>query len=200
MMKRVLASIFLMLPVMAFAGHGNVSECNKERLEEIYDANSRFNTIECDFTEVKTLKASGRKIEYSGKMTVTLPDGMRMIYDIPEGDIFIIEGKTLRMSRGKKTGTYNLEKNESMRNLAELLLNCMTGDIVSIADKYDAVVTSKDTGENVMVRLDSRKKATRGYDVIELLFNQDSLLLDSITLVEYSGNSTTYTMHDTVRK
>lgn len=161
-------------------------------LDKIESANSSVTAIEAHFNQTKTLPASGKEIKSKGTLYYNAKDRMSLIYDVPESDVFIIDGVKMSMSRGGKKNVFDTSKNALMGNLSATLLNCITGKIRALAQSNDADVTAEKTKEGYLVTATARKKAAKGYSSIVLLYNPDTFVLTSMKMVEFSKISTFY--------
>lgn len=161
-------------------------------LDRIESANASVMTIEAHFDQTKTLPASGKNLKSEGTLYYNAKDRMALIYDVPESDMFIIDGAKMSMSRGGRKNVFDTSKNVLMGNLSSTLLNCITGRIRALAQANDADVTAEETKEGYLVTATARKKAARGYSSIVLLYDLETCVLSSMKMVEFSQISTLY--------
>lgn len=163
-------------------------------LGKIEAANNAVETLQAHFDQTRTLPSSGKKIPYEGTLYFTSPSQMSMIYTQPETEIFIINGSSLYMVRDGKEGLYNTEKNNTMRSLSNTLCSCIMGKVSALAQDNDAHVELTTTDEGCLVTLSARKKSTRGYSTIVLLYDKTTYVLIRMELIEFSGISNLYEM------
>ncbi len=167
-----------------------------EMLDKIQNANTSFTTLQAHFTQVKTLAATGRQINYDGTLYFTSPDKMSMPYTTPETDCFIINGQQLYMVRDGREGLYDTKKNALMRNLSVTLCACVMGQVRDLAQENDADILLNQEQDGYRVTLIARNKGTRGYSRIILLYGKKNLALKKMELVEFNGTSNIYEMSD----
>ena len=147
-------------------------------------------TYEGAFTQTKTIKASGRTIVSKGNLTYTAPDQLSMLYTSPEGDYMIIDGPYMRSDLNGTAVDVDTSKNAQMRNLRNTLLNCIAGDVETVARENDAELVSKPkSGGGKTVTLTARRQAARGYSKIVLEYRADGVLT-SMIMEEFGGVST----------
>lgn len=148
--------------------------------------------IGASFVQNKTIKATGRVIRSEGVVFFTAPDHLRMNYLDPKGEYLIIDGNMLRSNVGGKQLDVNTEKNATMRNLRNTLLNCITGDYEQAAVENDAEVLVEKKGDGKTVTLTARKAAARGYSRVQVDYNAQNRPVRMV-LDEFNGVSTDYT-------
>ena len=147
--------------------------------------------IGASFVQNKTIKASGRVIHGEGVVFFTAPDQLRMNYLEPKGEYMIIDGNMLRSNVGMKQIDVDTEKNASMRNLRNTLLNCIMGEYEKAAAENDADVVVEKKGDGKAVTLTARKQAARGYSRIIVEYNAQTRPVRMV-LDEFNGISTEY--------
>jgi len=147
-------------------------------------------TFDGQFTQTKTIKASGRTIVSKGNFTYTAPDQLSMLYTSPDGDYLIIDGPFMRSDINGTAADVDTSKNSQMRNLRNTLLNCIAGDVETVARENDADLVSKPkSGGGKVVTITARRQAARGYSRIVLEYRADGVLT-SMILDEFGGVST----------
>lgn len=163
-------------------------------LDKIEEKNSSVEAIEAHFDQVKTLPATGKEIKSEGTLYFNAKDRMSMIYTDPASDVFIIDRTKLCMVRSGKRNVYDITKNALMGSLSSTLLNCITGKIRTLAVANDAEIGAEQTSEGYVVTLTARKKASKGYSKIVLLYDPATCILKRMEMVEFSQISTLYKM------
>jgi len=147
-------------------------------------------TFEGQFTQTKTIKASGRTIVSKGNFSYTAPDQLSMLYTSPDGDYMIIDGPFIRSDINGTAADVDTSKNAQMRNQRNTLLNCISGDVETVAKDNDAdLVIKPRQGGAKSVTITARRQAARGYSRIVLDYRADGVLT-SMTLEEFGGVST----------
>ncbi len=163
-------------------------------LEKIETENAKMTTIEADFSQTRTLPATGKEIHYEGLLDFSSPSRMLMVYSIPEEDIFLINGKRLYMVRDGKKALYDTDKNPLMWSLSNTLCSCVTGKLTALAEDNNADIEATEKGGVYHVELTAREKGTKGYSKIVVEYDKSSLVITLLDLVEFSGVSNLYEM------
>ena len=186
-MKQILTAILLALTtIVAGAAEDRTLNALKAKCQQ-------FSTLTATFNQAKVL-ISGKEITSGGKLYFSSPDKMSMIYDNPEGDLFIIDGTKLYISKGKAVHLYDTSKNALMGSLSATLLHCIRGEVAELAAENDADIKLESLKGSVQVTITARKKVARGYSSIILLYNTSNATLSRMELVEPNGIRNIYEM------
>lgn len=163
---------------------------------KILKANASVKNIESKFTQVKTIKASGRKIASEGTLYFT-PDGhLTMRYSKPAGELLVVNGNKFHMNKGGKAMTFDTSKNALMGSLANTLVNCIKGDPETVAAANNAKLAVSETAEGYVVTLTASAAGHRGYSKIVLTYRKSDCVLVKMIMEETVGITNTYEMKD----
>ena len=162
------AEIQASAPVVAADAHAITTKIEK--------ANSSMTTVECKFSQVRTIKASG--------------------FDQPVGDYIIASGTKFYVHRGPKTGTFDTQKNATVGNMAGTLIGCVKGNPEKVAADNGAQISVKESGDGYVVTLTNDNAARRGYSKIVLTYRKSDCLLVKMVMDEPTGISTLYEMKE----
>ena len=157
-------------------------------------------TIECNFTQSKFIKASGKTIEAMGKLKLISADKLEMNYTQPAGDYFIVDGKMVKINMRGKKSVIDTEKNAPMRTQRNTLMNCITGKWKQAATDNNAESTVTEKGTNKIVTLSAKQTAPRGYSKITITYRKSDNLPIELVFEEFNGTKTTYKMSEIVKK
>ena len=154
---------------------------------KILKANASVKNIESKFTQVKTIKASGRKIASEGTLYFT-PDGhLTMRYSKPAGELLVVNGNKFHMNKGGKA---------MMGSLANTLVNCIKGDPETVAAANNAKLAASETAEGYVVTLTASAAGHRGYSKIVLTYRKSDCVLVKMIMEETVGITNTYEMKE----
>ena len=191
-MRRYISAAIAAITVFAAVQTVSAQDASLDRIER---KNTALETIEAHLNQTRTLQ-SGKEIVSEGTLYFSSPDRMSMIYSVPESDLFIIDGKSLYMARGKSRQLYDTEKNALMRSLSSTLLYCVRGQLRTLAQENNAEISVEDTSAGCKVTLNALKRSARGYSQIVLLYDRTTSVLVRMELVEFSRIRTVYEMSD----
>ncbi|MBR1539249.1 MAG: outer membrane lipoprotein carrier protein LolA [Bacteroidales bacterium] len=147
-------------------------------------------TIECTFTQARTIQASGKVIRAEGVVSYKSPDQLTMTYTNPEGEYLVISGPMLRSNTQGQKISVDTDKNARFKNLRNTLLNCIDNKYEQAAKDNDAELSVSEKNGVKTVRMKARKAAPRGYSQIIMEYIKG--LPVRMVLEEFGGISTEY--------
>ena len=146
--------------------------------------------IDCNFTQDRTIRASGKVFHSEGRVSFKAPDQLTMTYTQPEGEYLVISGPMLRSNTQGQQLSIDTSTNARFRNLRNTLLNCITGEYETAARDNDAELAVSEKNGVKTVEMTARKTAARGYSRIIMEYKKD--LPVRMVLEEFGGISTEY--------
>ncbi len=163
-------------------------------LDQIEKSGAAMKSVQADFTRTRTIKASGKQIESEGTLYYTASDRMSMLYDKPAGEILIIDGKNLSMTRNGKISTYDTSKNSTMKTLRDILILCVQGNTRLAAERNNATYFMSETSEGYQVVLKATTATAQGYSSIILIYRKKDFVLTRMIMEDSAGIKTDYQM------
>lgn len=153
-------------------------------------------TLQCSFTEVKTMPRAKKDISKSGNLTYTHPSDLRLDYTDPAGDYTLISKDVFEVRRNGKVQHFNISNPEQrMSVFRQSLLYAFAGDIEALTALNDAQADYQEKGNTYICTVTSDKTASaRGIAQLKLTYNKKSGVLQSLVITENNGNYTTYTV------
>lgn len=167
---------------------------NNALLKKIEDKNSTVQSVECSFTQLRTVAATKSKTNLVGTLYYASPDKLAMPYSQPATDLLIINGTTFHLNRSGKANTFDTSKNAPMRSLRNTLLYCIQGKAQTVASDNNASCSVKEEGAHYVVTITANTKVARGYKRIVLKYQKSDCMLVSMLMEEPNGTSNLYTM------
>lgn len=151
------------------------------------------NTFDTDFTQVKTMKMSGKTFDKAGHITFDGYNQLSMTYTDPEGDYFIIDGNMVKMNMDGKKAELNAEKVPMVKLQRATLLNCLSGNWKKAAADNNAETTVTEAKGLRTILLTVKGKVPRGgYSSVELTYRLSDHKLTKMILEEPIGTVNTY--------
>lgn len=188
-MKKLLFLLACLLP--AFGAYAQDAAI----LDKIEKANAGMKTVQCQFTEKRTLTATGRSFDFDGTVYYQAPDRLAMRFTKP-GELMVIDGATLYMGRAPKPALFNTDKTPLMLSLRNTLLYCVGGQPRKVAQENDADIAVKEGKDGYIVQLTARKHVTKGYARIHLTYRKSDCVLVRMEMEEFGGIIDLYQMSD----
>lgn len=196
-MKGKIAVLMAGIMAMAFQVSANAADANTTKIvNKIEAANAQMKNVESTFEQVRSFKASGRKVGMAGTLYFKSDGSLAMRYSKPAGESLIINGKDFYMNKGGKSITFDTSKNGVMGCLANTLVNCIKGNPAKVAADNNAEISATETSEGYEVSLVSKESnaAHKGYSKIVLVYRKSDCLLLRMTMVEFTGITNVYEM------
>lgn len=162
----------------------------------ILKANASVRNVECKFQQLKTIKASGKKIASEGVLYFNADGRMSMNYSKPATDLLVINGQRFHLNRSGKASTFDISKNQMMASLAGTLTGCIKGDPAKVAADNGVSLSAVETTEGYVVTLAADVTGRRGYSKIVLTYRKSDCMLVKMVMEEPAGISTVYQMSE----
>lgn len=169
---------------------------SSDLIAKIEKSNASLKNIESKFSQTKTLKVSGRKIESAGTLYYSSEGNLTMRYSQPVGELMVVNGNKFFMNKGGKSMTFDTSKNALMGSLAGTLLNSFKGQPSQVAKDNDAKLEVTETSDCYVVTLTAQGVAHRGYSKITINYRKSDCLILKMTMVETTGITTTYELKE----
>lgn len=151
------------------------------------------NTFDTDFTQVKTMKMSGKTFDKAGHITFDGNDQLSMTYTEPEGDYFIIDGNMVKMNMDGKKAELDADKVKIVGLQRSTLLNCLSGNWEQAAIDNNAETDITEADGLKTISIVAKGKVPRGgYKAVELTYRLSDGVLTKMVLEEAIGILNTY--------
>jgi outer membrane lipoprotein-sorting protein len=186
--------LFFIVLVVVFSLHVSgqtklTAEQQKQLVEKIDKAASAMKSMQCDFTQTKSMKLLKREMKSTGVMYFKQPDKLRWQYTSPYDYTFIMNGDKVRIKSAKSTQDINVQGNKIFRQITNIILNTVTGGGLKSASDFTVEVYQSDKG--YFAKLYPKKKEVKQiYNVIEIYFNASLTMVSSVRMIEKTGDET----------
>lgn len=186
-MKRPIL-IFLVF-LFALTLFSEVAQGQEEMLRAIRTTGASIESLECEFTQTKTVSMLEQKIVSEGKLYFRKPSAVRWEYLTPVHNFFIMNGEDLLAGNDASAKHSSLKKNRFARMISSLIVGSLSGESLEDSRNFKTEL-SLETGEWVAVLTPLRRDLSQLCSSIVLRFNPKTALANSITLNEASGDCT----------
>lgn len=186
-MKHLLTAIIL----LSTFGFANAQK--DAAIDKILKTNEKYQTINCDFKQTKTMAMVDKKIESEGVLYFNRADKLKMDYSNPAGNLLLISGESLLMIQNGRKNDFNTKQNAQMRNLKNTLLLSIAGDVNAVAAENGATIEFTETADYytfVLTRTDKSVKSRMSK--LELSYSKTDCSLCVMKMEELNGNNTVY--------
>ena len=171
-MKKMRFSIILLAAFISFQAWGQtrLTEAQQKQIVEKIDRSAqRMTTMQCTFTQTKSMKMKSMDKEY-------------IIF-------FLLNGDKIRLKSAKSTKDISVQGNKMFRQITNIILNSITGG--SLRSTSDFRLEMYKTGNTYFARLYPKKKELKQvYQIVEIYFSPALDCVSSVKMIEKSGDTT----------
>jgi len=146
-------------------------------------------SIQCDFTQTKSMSFLNDKMVSHGKMYYTNNGKLRWEYTTPYRYTFVISRGKVTMQSSKKTSTVNLASSRLFQSIADIMVSSVTGK--SLTNNKDFAVEMYTSGNQWVASLTPRRgDMKKMFKMVRLYFNQQHSMVSRVEMVENGGDKT----------
>ena len=165
------------------------SQQQQQILDRIEKSSSATTSMQCDFTQTKRMKLLKKEMTSKGVMYFKKNDKLRWQYTSPYDYIFILNGDKVRIKSAKSTKDIDVQKNKMFRQITGIILNSITGGGLKKTSDFQVELYKSD--KHYFAKLYPKKKELKQiYQTIEIHFNPTLTMVDSVVMLEKTGDST----------
>ncbi len=158
-------------------------------MEQIGKAAAGIRTMECDFTQVKTMSFLNDRLTSQGRMLFSAEGKLRWEYTKPYSYTFVLNGQKVAMRSGKGSQTIDLRQSRLFQGIAQVMMNSMTGRGLGALDGFSCTMYEKD-GEWIAMLTPQKKDMKRLFKSICLHFSGKKPMVTQVEMTEPGGDAT----------
>lgn len=189
-MKQFIVLLFVsVLSLQAWSQTKLTAEQQKQFIEKIDKAAQTMTSMQCDFSQTKSMKLLSKEMQSKGIMYFKQPDKLRWQYTSPYDYTFIMNGDKVTMKSAKSTQNINVQGNKMFRQITKIILNSIIGSGLKSATDFQVEIYKTDN--SYFAKLYPKKKELKQiYSVIEIYFNQSLTMVNGVKMMEKTGDVT----------
>lgn len=189
-MKKLTILLLLSLLTLGVSAQTKLTAAQQKPIvDKIGKATSAMSSMQCAFTQEKSMKMLSKKMLSSGVMYYKQANKLRWQYTKPYDYTFILNGDKVRIKSAKTTKKINVQGDKMFRQVSNIILNTMTGG--SLRSSADFTVEMYKTGNIYFARLYPKKKELKQiYKQMEIYFNPELTMVSSVKMEEKTGDVT----------
>ena len=191
-MKNLFIFCFMLLTscVMATAQTKLTAAEQQMIIKKVESASQTMKSMQCDFTQTKTMKLLKKDMQSKGVMFFQRPDRLRWQYIAPYDYTFILDGDKVHLRSQRSSQQINVQQNKVFRQITSIILNSITaGSLKSNAD-FSVELYKQDSSYYARL-LPKKKELKQIYRWIEIYFNPRLTMVSSVKMLEKTGDLTT---------
>lgn len=177
-----------------FVGLSASAQSLSEEFERELKAKSAgITSIDAEMTQTREVAVLADVVKKVGDFHFQAPNNILLSFD--DGDYIKLSAEWFEMKSGANVTKRSASSNPMFKQLSAMLTACMSGDVESIAKGFTPTITMGDKEWRVVLKPERGKGAAKIAEV-ELIFNRKDMSLDSLKMVEKSGDYTMYTFRN----
>lgn len=189
-MKRLLTILLYIALPLGLQAQVQLSVQEQEKiLDRIESSSSATASMQCEFTQTKTMKMLKGDIRSSGVMYFCKPDKLRWQYNSPYKYVFILNGGKVKMESASSSQSIDVRQNKMFRQIADIMLGSITGGGLKYSRDF-TVEIFKDGDSHFARLLPKKKEIKQIYESIEIWFNPSLTMVSSVRMKEKTGDET----------
>ena len=177
-----------------FVGFGASAQSLSEEFEHELKAKSvGITSIDAEMTQPREVAVLAEVVKKERDFNFQAPNNILLSFD--DGDYIKLSAEWFEMKSGANVTKRSASSNPMFKQLSAMLTACMSSDVESIAKGFTPTITKGDKEWRVVLKPERGKGAAKIAEV-ELIFNRKDMSLDSLKMVEKSGDYTMYTFRN----
>ena len=173
--------------------NGGYATTLDQLLSNVEKASRHIRSLQHRFTQVRQLAAISRVVTFTGIITFSHPDQMRMDFQKPIPSVLILNGtKGLRCNQGMPQ-PFDLGQDPELKTFARQITHLMSGQIARLHDQYHMQVLS--SGRRLIMTPTSDKSSSI-IRQIQIDFNDRTWFPEQIEIHQARKEITRYTFND----
>lgn len=190
-MLRSFVILLICLSALSVMGQTKLtSEQEKQVLAKMDQSSKALRSLQCDFIQSKRMKILSKEMQSKGILYFKKPDKIRWQYTSPYDYTFIMNGDKVQIKSAKSTKNIDVQGNKIFRQITTIILNTVTG--AGIMNSADFNVELYKSGDIYFAKMLPKKKEVKQvYSSIEVYFNSALTMVETIKMIEKSGEYTT---------
>lgn len=181
----------LLILIITLVGNLTISAAINQTqvLKEISVAAASTKTMQCDFVQTKSLKMLGDKMISKGQMWCQNPSLLRWQYNTPYDYTFILNGNTVKIAKGKRRDTIDINKNKMFKEIARIMMNSVLGNVLTDKKDFSASVIARDR-YYIVTLVPQKKEMKQMFKSILLHFDTVLKVVTKVEMIEKNGDNT----------
>lgn len=187
-MKSILLTLFSLLVILLPLNAQQKVDENAVR-KQINTAVQRMRTMQCDFTQTKTMRLLGEKMVSKGRMFYSTGNKLRWEYTTPYQYIFVMNQNQVLLKKGNKSQVINVNQSKMFKEITRIMMNSVLGDCLS--DKQDFKTSLQQTQQEwIATMVPQKKNLKQMFQTIKVHFSRQKSVVTQVEMIEKNGDRT----------
>lgn len=164
-------------------------------LERFSQAAAAIRTLDCSFTQVKTLRFLNDKMTSQGRMLYDAGGKLRWEYTQPYQYTFVINGDKVHIKSRQSFHSIDIRQSRLFQGIAEVMMQSVTGKGLTASSNFGCAMYTHG-GEWVALLSPRRKEMKKLFKEIHLHLSASKQVVTRVEMVEPSGDTTVIVLKD----
>lgn len=182
--------MFFCMAIMTYAQENNAQDIFEQ---ELRSKNGNIASIKCQFVQTRGMSVLASTVSKEGVFYFERPSSMQLLF--LDGDYIKMDDSQFEMKVAENVTKTKIDANPMLKNLRSILGACVIGDFSQMTKGFLAELEHTPT-EWIVTMKPQRGKAASKISQIVINFDQNDMSLNSLNLVEKSGDYTMYQFTD----
>ena len=190
MKRTVFISILLFVLSLNVQGQTKLSPAQQKHvIEQIDKSVKSVSSIQCDFSQTKTMKMLKKTMTSNGVMYFKRDNKLRWQYTSPYDYTFIMNGDKVQIKSMKSTKNIDVQQNKMFRQITNIILSSITGGTLRTSADFTVELWQQD--KSYFVKLYPKKKELKQlYQYLEIWFDPALTKVSTVKMMEKTGDMT----------
>ena len=189
-MKYLLTLITLLcMPLLGRAQTAVNDATAAQMMQKVGEVAQKTKSLQCSFTQTKTLKMLSQKMISKGRMCYSQPSKLRWQYTSPYHYTFILNGTKVMLMSSQRKDVIDAAKSKVFREITGIMLSSVTGECLT--DKQRFKTQMFQDGDKWIAQLTPLKKEMKQmFSLLVITFDSKQLIATSVEMREKGGDNT----------
>lgn len=175
--------------LLPFSANAQQNTFRQEFECELKSKDADISSIQCDFIQIRELSILSNVVKKEGVFYFQQPGNILLSFH--DGDYIKMTTSWFEMKTGQHINKTKVSTNPMLKSLSSILSACIAGDVESMTKGFSSNVEKKENEWYVTMK-PKRGKAVSKISQIVLRFDIKDMSLNSLKMVEKSGDYTMY--------
>ena len=184
--RLIAVCLLVMLTLSAKAQEASIQQIFTH---ELTTKNEDVQSIKCRFVQIREVAILANTVKKEGDFYFRKPS--RLALQFKDGDYIKMNEAWFEVKMAGKVNTMSVSANPMLRNLNSILSACITGDMKQMTKGFNVEIEQTPT-EWIVEMTPQQKGSASKVSAITIHFERKSMSLNSLKMVEKSGDYTAY--------
>ena len=188
--------ILLTLLLTAMVLSARAQNYTAAQVRQIINASTaKMRTLQCDFTQTKSLSMLKSKAVSRGHMYYSQPNKLRWEYTSPYTYTFVLNGQTVVMKNAKGRTSVSVAQSKMFKEVTRIMMSSVVGSCLS--NNRDFRVSLQGQGNSWRALLTPKRNPMKQmFKTITVYFDMRKAMVSKVKMVEKNNDTTVITLQN----